>query len=374
MSQSSLFKSFFLGGFECSTHRRKDNRRLDVISAVRHDTMAEVDYRMLGDIGVKTVRDGLRWHLIEQAPHSYDWSSVLPMVEAADKAETQVIWDLLHYGWPDHVDIWSPSFIDSYAAFAGAVARFLRDNTSQVPVLVPVNEISFTAWAGGQFSVFNPFGLGRGDELKVQLVRAAIAGMEAMWAVNPAIRFAHVEPAINVLPDANDRGSAALALQYNEAQFHAWDMLSGQMKPELGGSPRYLDIIGVNYYCHNQWRINGPPIEVTDIEAKPLSTMLLENHRRYGRPIFIAETGVEGDLRPSWFRHVCNEVRMAMRHGVPLEGICLYPVMNHPGWDDDRHCPNGLIDYAPKTFERFFEQALLQELQQQQVLFDAPST
>ena len=32
--------------------------------------------------------------------------------------------------------------------------------------------------------------------------------------------------------------------------------------------------------------------------------------------------------------------------GVPLVGLCLYPIVNHPGWDDDRHCQNGLWDYA----------------------------
>lgn len=371
MIQRPLFKSFFQGGFECSTHRRKDFRRLDVISATRHDIYAESDYALLNDIGLHTIRDGLRWHLIEKSPGFYDWSSVLPMLQAADRVGTQVIWDLFHYGWPDHLDIWSPSFVESYAAYAGATARFMRDASSTTPVLVPVNEISFTAWAGGQFNVFNPFGEGRGNELKEQLVRAAIAGMEAIWTVDPAIRFAHVEPAIHVLPDANDESTVALATTYNEAQFQAWDMLSGILKPELGGSPRYMDIVGINYYCHNQWTLNGGPIEVTDPMAKSFARMLVENYKRYGRPIFVAETGIEAELRPSWFRHVCSEVKSALIAGVPVQGICLYPILNHPGWDDDRHCPNGLVDYSPVTFERSFDQALLSELQRQQVEFTA---
>src|SRR5437762_10734904 len=32
----------------------------------------------------------------------------------------------------------------------------------------------------------------------------------------------------------------------------AWDMIGGLLEPELVGSPRLLDIIGVNYYGHNQ--------------------------------------------------------------------------------------------------------------------------
>src|SRR5690349_12131057 len=101
----SLFRSFFLGGFECSTHRRGDGRRLDLLSATGHDRHAADDYRMLGHHGIAAVRDGLRWHLIEVAPGHYDWSSVLPMLRAARQNGTQVIWDLCHYGWPDDLDI-----------------------------------------------------------------------------------------------------------------------------------------------------------------------------------------------------------------------------------------------------------------------------
>jgi polysaccharide biosynthesis protein PelF len=245
----------------------------------------------------------------------------------------------------------------------------MKDESSQRHFFVPINEISFTAWAGGQFNVFNPFGEGRGDALKAQLVRAAIAGMEAMWLVDPTIRFIHVEPAINVLPNVGDPGSAAIAQAHNEAQYHAWDMLAGRLHPELGGSMRYLDIIGVNYYCHNQWRVDNGPIDVLDPAAKHFSHMLKENHARYGRPLFVAETGIEAELRPSWFRHVCQEARSAISLGVPLQGVCLYPVLNHPGWDDDRHCPNGLIDYSRETFERQFDAPLLAELHFQQSLF-----
>jgi len=71
--------------------------------------------------------------------------------------------------------------------------------------------------------------------------------------------------------------------------------------------------------------------------------MLAEVHARYGRPLFVAETGIEGDERASWFAYIRDEVTEARRRGVPVEGICLYPILDHPGWDDDRHCPNGLI-------------------------------
>jgi hypothetical protein len=42
-----LFHSFFIGEFECSTHRTRDGRRLDLIAATLHDRWAFEDYARL---------------------------------------------------------------------------------------------------------------------------------------------------------------------------------------------------------------------------------------------------------------------------------------------------------------------------------------
>src|SRR3712207_8465429 len=97
-------QSFFMAGFECSSHRRPDGVRLDLIAGTEHDRLAREDYRMCAELGLRAARDGLRWHLIEQAPGRYDWSSWIPMLDAAAEAGVQVIWDLLQYGSPDHPD------------------------------------------------------------------------------------------------------------------------------------------------------------------------------------------------------------------------------------------------------------------------------
>ena len=102
----------------------------------------------------------------------------------------------------------------------------------------------------------------------------------------------------------------------------------------------------MNYYWNNQWVHGSGPIDAAHPGYKRFRQILAETYARYGRPIFVSETGTEGDLRPSWLAGIGAEVRAAMRNGVPIEGICLYPIANHPGWDDDRHCPNGLLDLA----------------------------
>ncbi len=353
-----LFRSFMQGGFECSTHRLRTGRRLDVVASIGHDTHAEADYRQLARAGLRTVRDGLRWHLIEQQPRRFDFSSALPMMKAAQRAGTQVIWDLLHYGWPDDIDIWTPAFVDRFTAFAKATAILWRETTDEIPFWCPVNEISFFAWGGGDVGYLNPFATGRGHELKVQLARASISAMHALRDVDPRARFVHCEPLIAVHHEAARGRPLWEAEGWHQAQFQAFEMIMGRMWPQIGGDPSLLDIVGLNYYTNNQWIHSGPAIDMDHPMYRPLSDLLFEAYGRYGRPIFLSETGVEGDRRAPWLNYVTSEVARARRRGVPVEGICLYPVANHLGWDDDRLCPNGLLSHDMIHGQRRMDPAL----------------
>jgi hypothetical protein len=62
-------------------------------------------------------------------------------------------------------------------------------------------------------------------------------------------------------------------------------------------------------------------------------------------------------------------VRLALRAGTQIEGVCLYPIVNHPGWVDDRHCHNGLWDYADEHGNREAYEPLKREIERQQVYF-----
>ena len=362
------FNSFFLGGFESSAHVLPSGKRLDMISATCHDTYAREDYQRLKSVGIKVARDAIRWHLIERRPYTYEWSSVLPMVRAARDTGAQIIWDLCHYGWPDDVDIFRPEFVQRFSAFARAFAVLIFNETDDTPYFAPMNEISFLAWGGGDHGFINPFAVNRGLELKCQLVRATIAAIEAIRDVAPHARFVQVDPVINVVTgDTANEAKKKAAADYTRAQFEAHDMIAGRVWPQLGGHPDYLDILGANYYVHNQWELDSSFVERTDGRYRPLSKLLADLYCRYERPLFLAETGIEDDLRPEWFAYIANEVIEAIDQGIPIEGICLYPVANHPGWDDERHCHNGLWDYCNESGHREIYKPLADELRIQTV-------
>src|SRR4051794_37570324 len=94
--------------------------------------------------------------------------------------------------------------------------------------------------------------------------------------------------------------------------------------------------------------------------------MLRENFDRYGRPLFVAETGTEGDHRPAWLRHVVDEVHAALVGGAEGVGLSLSPIVNSPGWAAGRHCHNGLWDYADEAGDRPIHAPLALELARQQ--------
>ena len=345
---SKLFDSFWMAGFESSSHITREGARLDMIDGTQHDRFVIEDYRLLRQFGFGTIRDALRWHLIDRGS-SYDFSSLAPMVEAAQKESVQVIWDICHYGWPDGVDILSPEFVDRFERFCGAIARFMKQYSDRVPFYAPINEISFFAWAAGQVGFMHPCRTGEGVALKEQLVRAAIAGIEALWAVDGRARITQIDPIMHVVTPRQHPELAAAASAQHASQFEAWDMLSGFLKPELGGHPRYLDIIGVNYYHANQWEYPDDRLRWEDTPRDerwvPFSALVADVYQRYKRPMFVAETGHFGVGRAAWAREIVAEVMLARECGVPLEGLCFYPIIDRTDWEDPSHWHNcGLWD------------------------------
>lgn len=313
---------------------------------------------------MKTARDGVRWHLIEKEPFRYDFTSLERQIKGIQNTGIQIIWDLFHYGFPDDLDIFSREFIERFARFCVATVEFISSEIKQTLFICPVNEISFFSWAAGEVGIFYPFAQKCGDKLKEQLIKATFAAIDAIRIVKPETRFVQTDPAIHVTaPKKANDGHRAAAEKYRLSQFHAFDMLCGKRKPELGGKTKYLDIIGLNYYFHNQWRFpSRRKIPLGHSEYLPLHKILEEFHKRYDCPMFIAETGIEDDQRAEWFRYICQETHAASTLFNPLQGICLYPIVNHPGWIDNRHCHNGLWDYADKNGERQIHTPLAEEI------------
>lgn len=352
----AVFNSFWQAGYEGADHINRNGEALSMNDSNGHSTRHYDDYLALSAFDIATVRESVGWRIVEKNG-VFDFSSVAEKMASAKKANIQICWTFCHYGWPTDIDIFSEAFIFRFARLCGALAAFLRPWYENAPVYSPVNEISFTSWgiAVGLFpaSADDP----TGERSKRQLVRASLAGCDAIWAADPRARILHCDPLIHLIAPADDAELAQQAAGWHEAQFQAWDMLAGRIAPELGGAPRYLDVIGANYYHDNQWEFGSNARlwwHLGDRRRTRLHLMLEQLQQRYARPILLAETSHVGSGRGAWITDVAHEVAQARLAGVEITGICLYPIIDRPDWDNSAHWNQcGLWDLAPDADDPF---------------------
>ncbi|RYZ12321.1 MAG: glycosyltransferase family 1 protein [Comamonadaceae bacterium] len=346
-----------MGGYEGADHRNSHGAAVEPNRGNGHWALAEQDYASAAALRIRTVRESIGWRASTDAAGRTDLRRVVRMAEAARRAGVQVVWTLHHYGVPDGVDLFAPDFPSRFAGFCDEVARAIHRVDDEPPIFQPVNEISFLSWAGGHTRLIHPHresSDSRAYDLKCNLVRAAILGCDALWATHPDARMVHTDPVVHVVASDPARADwVEEARVLHEAQFQAWDMLCGRLEAQLGGAPRYLDLPGLNYYHSNQWA--HPSNErlhwhLRDERRRDGAALIDDVWQRYGRPLILAETGHVGDGRALWIDEIGATALRCRREGIPLEGVCLYPLIDRPDWEDESvwHA-SGLWDVDRRT-------------------------
>jgi UDP-galactopyranose mutase len=351
-----LFASFWFAGYEGADHINMYGQPLSMNDSTQHADRVFDDYASLREFGIRTVRESIGWRLVEKKDY-FDFSSLELRARAAQEMGLQIIWTLCHYGWPADVGINSPQFVERFSRFCRHVAEYLAPFSGPVPIYSPINEISFSSWALSEQQFLDQDRLAHrqdgGWTAKRQMVRASIAGCKAIWEVNPAARILQCDPIIHVIAPEGRPDLAVAAADWRESQFEAWDMLCGRREPELGGDPRYLDLIGVNYYHSNQWESgtnNRLWWHLDDPRRMRLHSLLIEVQQRYQRPMVLAETSHVGSGRGFWIKEIAQEAALAIQHGADLKGICIYPIIDRPDWDDPSQWHrSGLWEVNPAT-------------------------
>ncbi|MEA3052790.1 MAG: hypothetical protein QOG72_1693 [Sphingomonadales bacterium] len=350
--RQSIFPTFFLSGFECSTFVWKDQGRRDLCEETQHRSHADEDYRMLRSLGIAVAREGIPWPLVDKGRGEYDFSYIDPFLEAQRRHNIQPIWDLCHYGYPEDADPFGEGFAPRFAAYASAAAAYVTERAHHgPPFFTPMNEITFFGYMAGEWAWAAPFGKDRETRRRFTLALAGadIAAVKAIREIAPDARMIHIDPLIWVVPPADrpDFAEAARRETYDDA-FLAFDAIGGFRYPELGGSPETLDIIGFNNYSFGQmeYREHGPhaALDPGDPRIRPLCDLIEEGWKRYRRPCIVAETsGLKGG-RPDWLNDVVAESLAAVNRGVDLHGICLFPAVDMPDWGTGEWVHNGIAD------------------------------
>jgi hypothetical protein len=350
--RESLFPTFFLSGFECSTFLWHEKGRRDLCEETQHRVHADEDYRMLRSLGIAVAREGIPWPMVDKGGGRFDFSAIDPFLDAQRRHSILPIWDLCHYGYPDDADPFGPGFAQRFADYARAAAAYVLERAHHgPPFFTPTNEPTFFGYMAGEWAWAAPFGRDRETRrrLTVALAAADIAGVKAIRALAPEARMVHIDPLIWVVPprDRPDLAEAAWRESYDDA-YLAWDVIGGLKHPELGGSGEILDIIGFNNYSFGQmeYREHGPhaALEPGDDRIRPLADLIEEGWKKYRRPCIVAETsGLKGG-RPDWLNDIVGESLAAVNRGVDLQAVCLFPAVDMPDWGTGEWVHNGIAD------------------------------
>jgi beta-glucosidase/6-phospho-beta-glucosidase/beta-galactosidase len=374
----AIFPTFFMTGFECSTFVWKDRERKDYVAATGHDQHVVKDFDRAMDLGIGVVREAIRWPHVDLGGGKYDWSSVKAVQDAATQARITPIWDLCHYGLPDGCDPFSDECLKRFVDYCRAAAEFVTSTADGPFFFTPINEITFFSAAASDLEWMYPFAKGRAVELKHALCKMAIAGAKAIREVEPEARMVHVDPMIHAVPPPGRPDLAEQAKEEEQREdFEAFDILCGRERPEFGGAPDILDIVGVNIYNYSQVQLgDGKQREILgprDPRRKPLSELLKTVWERYGRPVIIGETSGYQDNRAEWLRMTMEESLKAINAGVDLHGVCLYPFVDVPDWWTQQWAKIGIYDVADKlSFERVPCDPYVEELRRWQKLLGQP--
>lgn len=210
------FKTFWMGGFECTDKLNAFGNRVDFLNITGHLDLLDEDYKRLKEFHIATVREGIRWSQVETQPYVYDWSTVKYMIEAAKRNNIQQVWDLCHFGFPDDLTPLHPMFARRFAALCKAFVEFYRSlYADDTLIIIPINEVSFISWLGGDACGTTPYCKGYGWEVKYSLMKAYIEGIESIKASDPSVLILTSEPLVNMVPPLFASGEEIEVAVYN---------------------------------------------------------------------------------------------------------------------------------------------------------------
>lgn len=330
---------------------------LDEHALTDHTVRCAEDLGTAARLGARALRYGLSWPLTNPAPGVFDWSAVDRVVDLADEHGLTLVADLVHYGTPRWLPaaFADPGYPDGVAAFAGAVAERYR---GWLRCFTPLNEPVTTASFCGLRGVWPPYRTGWTGWVEVVLGIAlgVVRSVAAIRAAQPDAVVVHVEAATDVHTDDPALAAHAdhlrglgwlptdLVLGRVDARhpLYAWLLANGaraDQLAEIAARPATVDVLGVNYYPELTPRrlvdVDGAPVQVSyDRGAAGLRDAVHGFAGRYGLPVAVTETSVEGDdaRRAAWLAASAGEVAALRADGYDVRGYTWWPLLDFVDW------------------------------------------
>jgi beta-glucosidase/6-phospho-beta-glucosidase/beta-galactosidase len=331
-------------------------QHLDEYALTGHSARWRTDLELAKATGVSAIRYGIPWHSANPQPGKYDWDQAdRALSYAHDELGLDVILDLVHYGTPQWL---SESFADpeypvAVAEYAAVAAERYRGVVSS---WTPLNEPLVTASFCGLRGIWPPHLVG--DEGWARVVASVAEGVQlttrAIRAVDPDATIIHVE-AVQLYSTSDE----SLAGDVREWRDRAWlptDLVIGGFGDDgaswlerqgvaasalarLRAGAVDPDLIGINYYPElsprELMRLDGRVVHVAQDRGRHgLVEAAAAFHERYGLPLMITETAVEGDdeHRTEWLHELELALAEMERRAIPVVGLTWWPLFDFVDW------------------------------------------
>ncbi len=349
------FKQFVWGaGIECSF---LPHLKVDQYEWTQHDRFWREDFaRAREELGVTHLRYALPWHKIETSRGQFDWSVADERIAELKKLGIEPLMDVMHFGTPLWLKqaVGDPEFPEALERFSAAMVERYRD---QVKTWCPFNEPLVSALFSGDFGFWPPHSRKWRGYMPVlsRIVQGVSRGIRAIRAADPTATVLLCDAAENY--KTRDESLQIEVKRRNLRRFVVMDLLLGRIDHNhvlfpwlttygmseidiewFKNNPQSPDVLGLDYYPHSDWQLDQVGGRVRQRRAdNPVGLYGVANayYNRYGLPLMLTETSVEGQPinREIWLDQNIEEIARLRADGVPMLGLIWWPMLDQIDWD-----------------------------------------
>lgn len=353
--QSLLQRPFVWGaGVECSFLPHLD---IDEFRWTQHDRYWKEDFkRAVEETGITTYRYCFPWHVLEPQRGQFDWSYADERMEYFDKLGIELYLDVMHFGTPLWLKqaVGDVEFPEALEAFTAALVDRYKQS---IRTWCPFNEPLVAALFSGDFGFWPPhFRKWRGYMPVLSRIAQAVSrGIRAIRRVDPQATVLYVDTAEHY--KTRDAELEPEVRRRNLRRFVLYDLVMGRVDHRhplfdwltnygfneldidwLRNNPQQPDIIGLDYYPHGDWQldlINGNVRQKRADSPAGLYRIALQYYNRYGIPLMLTETSVDGQplAREIWLEQMIEDCARLRAEGIPMLGMIWWPLIDSIDWD-----------------------------------------
>lgn len=326
--------------------------------AVDHYERYKEDFDLAKELNLNALRISIEWSRVE--PEEGKWDEVevehyRAVLRALKKRGIKPFVGLWHWTIP----VWFEQKggfskrrnLVYFERFAQKMAVELKEHLSYV---ITINEANIYAGLSFRTGEWPPQerSIIKTTAVYINLISAHKRVYKLLKGINPQLKiglahhFTHFHLGDNTLPSKVSRW-------LQDTFWNRW---------VIDRSREYHDFIGINYYQSDRlvWgRKQNLNVKINDMgwEMRPadLEHVLLDAHRRWGKPLVVTENGVadaKDQYRKWWLEQTLPAIARAVKQGADVEGYLHWALMDNFEWSSGFWPRFGLIEVDRETLAR----------------------